>query len=231
MQVKFTARDAGNLDNYGGYRIWVKPNPLATYAIGADVAEGVGKDASVAQVIDVKSGLHVCSYWNNGVDCDNFAAELFKLGNFYNNAWICVESNNHGNAVISHLSGAIGGLAYPRLYKRYEYDQFVQRKTKVVGFKTTAQTKPRLVGNLKEALRDGLIQTSDRYTAQEINAYIIDERGKMGAKGTSHDDRVMALALAWEQARLLRETDIKQEKDLTPQIKYNPITGFPESLL
>jgi hypothetical protein len=228
MNIKLQPSKAADLKTYCGHRIWQKPKEGAIYAIGADVAEGTNSDASCASVIDCRTGMHVACYWSNNIDTDNYAVELYKLGHWYNKAFICIEANNHGHSVISHLSGAIGGLAYPNLYKRMTFDQFTQKRTKTVGFHTNAQTKPFLIENLKKALKLGDLITADGYTIREMNGFIRDNTtGRLGAPGRAHDDRVIALALAWEQARILAEGSRITEESSGPSIKYDASTGFP----
>ena len=228
MKIKFTSRDAKNLKEFCGLRVWQKPKEGSTYAIGADIAEGVGGDASCASIIDCGTGLHVASYWSNLIDTDNFAAELYKLGHFYNKAFICPEANNHGHAVIAHLGGSVGGLAYPNLYKRQTYNEYTQKRTKTIGFDTKANTKPFLIENLKSALKSGDVITLDRFTIQEMGSFVRDQKtGRLAAKGNAHDDRVMALALAWEQARILREGQRLTNEYDSPKTMYDPQTGFP----
>ncbi len=227
MKLEFKNRSHGELRKYCGYQIWEKPKPTSVYAIGVDVAEGVGGDASVASVINCGTGLHVASYWSNAVDVDTYAAELFKLGTYYNKAFLCIESNNHGHAIIALLGGAVGSLAYHNLYRRISYDEYTQERSKKIGFKTSATTKPRLIENLKSALKTGEVITKDRLTIQELGSFVRDAKtGRLGAKGKAHDDRVMALALAWEQTRLLKDT-LPSNTMNAPQMYYDPQTGFP----
>lgn len=216
------------LKTFCGYRVWKKPSNMGIYAIGADVAEGVGGDASCAVVLDVSTGMHVCTYWSNAVDVDNYSAELFKLGSWYNKAGLVIEANNHGHAVIALMGGAVGSLAYPNLYKRTSYNEFTAHKEKKIGFLTGAQTKPRLIENLKSALKSGDIITYDKELIQELSSFIKDQKtGKMGAKGKAHDDRVMALALAWEQARIIKANLEATNSDDAPVQEFDKMTGFP----
>lgn len=228
MKLKFQIRDYPNLKEYCGWRIWRKPDFTKIYAMGSDVAEGVGADASCCSIIDVNTGYHVATYWSNMVDVDNYASELYKGGNWYNKAFNCIESNNHGHAVIALMGGAVGSLAYPNLYRRIEYDEYTAKKSKVIGFKTTASTKPRIIENLKAALRTGDLITQDRETILELSSFVRDQKnGRMGAKGKAKDDRVMALALAWEQAQILKENLKVTRQAEAPHTKYDPMTGFP----
>lgn len=228
MKLTFQNRTYHDLRQFSGLRVWQKPKPTGTYAIGADVAEGVGGDASVASVIDCDAGMHIATYWSNGVDIDTFANELYKLGTWYNKAFMCVEANNTGNGVISLLGGSVGSLCYPHLYRRIEYNEYTQKRTKVIGYRTTSSNKSRLIANLNSALKLGDLVTYDKDTIQELSSFVRDPKnGRMAAQGNAHDDRVMALALGWEQARLIREgiSQTKQAKQITT--KYDPMTGFP----
>jgi len=230
-KVEFLPRAAKDMETWCGYRIWTKPEGTHRYAIGADTSEGVGGDGSTFHVVDIDLGIHVATFWSNFIDPNNFAAELYKAGIYYNKAYIIPELNNTGHAVVTLLSGASGGLAYPNLFRRYEYDEFTQRKTKKIGFRTTAQTKPRIIQNLNGALRSGELRSYDRETILEMSAFVRDNRtGRMGAKGSSHDDRVMSLALAYEQVRIIKE-GIKEGgfggDTSAYRVEYDPATGFP----
>lgn len=227
MKITFKEFDKPTDSPYG-LHIWVKPKSMEQYSMGVDTAEGIGGDASCVQVISIDSGQHVASYWNNSIDVDSFAAEVYKLAHYYNKAWTILEINNHGHALATHLTGALGGLAYPNLYKRVTFDEFTQKRTKTVGFKTTTGTKPRLIENLKSAFRDGELVTFDKYTLRELGSFLIDKKtGRMGAKGSAHDDRVMALALAWEQARQIKESQTVTQQSYSVPRQYDPATGFP----
>jgi hypothetical protein len=228
MQIKLIPRDCIDPKSWCGLSVWHKPQDFHVYAIGADVAEGVQGDASCAQVVDCNTGVHVASYWSNCVDTDNYSAVLYKLGYWFNKATICIEQNNPGQAVIAHLGGALGGLTYPNLYKRLTFDEYTQKQTKKIGFKTTTSTKRRIIENLNSALRDGAITTQDSNTVLELTNFVRDiKTGRMAAGGKAHDDRVMALALAWEQARITIELKNTMQGEEHQVIKYDPDTGFP----
>ncbi len=228
MKIEFKPRDIPNKNNVTALRIWEKPKPTLLYAIGVDISEGVNQDASVAQVICVNKGLLVANFWTNTLDTDTFASEIYKLGMFYNKAHMCIESNNHGHAVISNLTMGTNGLRYPNLYKRVGYDEYTQKKTDTIGFKTTSNTKPRLIENLKAALRDGELLLYDGYTILELNAYVRDAKsGKLGAGGNAKDDRVMALALANEQRLLLKPRLAINANYQEPIKRECDSTGFP----
>jgi hypothetical protein len=230
LKIKFESRDfRGMEEEFQGWRIWEKPKELHTYAIGADVAEGKGKDASCAQIVDCGTGMVVANFWSNIIDEDNYAAELYKAGYYYNRAKLIVEANNSGSAVITNLTGVYTtSLRYPYMYKRLEYDQFTRKKTKIVGYRTTGGNKAQLISNVKAALRDGDLKLYDKHTINELSTFVRDEKtGKIGAKGVANDDRVMSLALAWEQVMVLRNNMRKDTLSNNIERKYDPETGFP----
>ena len=229
MKIEFEIRDfKGRDEEFMGWRIWQKPQPTHIYAIGVDTAEGKGRDASCAQVIDCNTGIVVANYWSTAIDEDNYAAEIYKAGYYYNKARVIIECNNTGSAVITNLSGVYSGsLRYPYLYKRYEYDEFTKKKTKQIGYRTTSGNKGILISNLKAAIRDGDLKTFDSHTINELSVFVKDEKtGKLGAKGSARDDRIMSLALAWEQA-LINKLSIDNDKQLlsTDNCEYDPDIG------
>jgi hypothetical protein len=95
---------------------WFKPHPSRTYAIGADVADGVGGDSSIALVFDITELYNikqVASFASNVVSPTEFAYVLVKIGVMYNNAHILCESNNMGRSTLDFI------------YQIYEYEWIV----------------------------------------------------------------------------------------------------------
>lgn len=167
-------------------------DPAGIYTIGADVAMGInGGDYSVAQILDGKKKL-VGSYRAH-VHPDYFATMLKHLGEFYNNAYIIVESNSHGL------------LTCTRLYKDFQYtnfhvemvvDKMTDKEMTKLGFATTAKSKPLVINELRAAMRENEIEIHDKVTLREMLTYIETETGGMEAEQGCFDDCVMSLALA-----------------------------------
>ena len=68
---------------------------------------------------------------------------------------------------------------------------------------TTARSKPLIIDRLNAAIRDDDITISDADTIQELKTYVVEDNGSTNALAGCHDDRVMALAIAWEMLRHL----------------------------
>jgi hypothetical protein len=167
-------------------------DPGGQYTIGADVAMGVrGGDYSVAQVLDSKK-RQVATY-RAQVHPDYFAEVLYKLGEFFNFAFIIVENNSHGILTCTRLGK---DMAYPHFYTEVQVDKLTEKETLKLGFTTTSKTKPLIIDELRASVREGKIELNDKVTIREMLTYIVTQSGGMEAEAGCFDDCVMALALA-----------------------------------
>lgn len=178
-------------DDKGYISIWKQPFTEQFYTIGSDVAEGLIRgDYSVGVVID--ENLDVVASWHGHIDPDLFGYELVKLAMYYNDAYIAVEANNHGLTTLK----AIQRLEYWNIYYQKIYDKLNDVTTQKMGFTTNARTKPAIIDNLAANIREGNIGIWWDTLISECFTYVIDEDGKTNAQLGSHDDTVMATAIA-----------------------------------
>jgi hypothetical protein len=183
---EFVIHSRGELQTY------LKHNAGEQYVIGADVAMGVRNgDYSVAQVLDSKK--RQVATWRGQVHPDHFAEVLYALGEYYNEAFICVENNSHGILTCTRLGK---DLAYPNFYTEVQVDKITDRETIKLGFSTTAKTKPLIIDQLRASMREKELELNDKTTIREMMTYIVTESGAMEAEPSCHDDCVMSLALA-----------------------------------
>lgn len=161
------------------------PDNGERYVIGGDCAEGkVDGDFNAAYVIKVKTGEQVAAIhglWTPAV----FARKLYELGKLYNWAELGPERNNHGHAVIL----ALQNMNYPNLYLAEDGNY---------GWLTTGKSKPIMIDQFEEALREGWIKVSDAGLLDECLTFQYNDRGGAEAQKGKHDDRVMAAAIAWQ---------------------------------
>lgn len=176
-------------------KIWEKPKPYKEYVIGADVAEGLkGGDFSVATVVDI-STMAVVARWRGHCDPDKFGEILGALGTYYNYALIGVEVNNHGLTTVQKLRDTF----YTNLYKRDRgYDEEWETPTVNLGWKTDMRTKRLMIDDLIKLVRERVIKDKDIVFINEAFSYVRDERGRMNAEEGSHDDTIMATAIAYQ---------------------------------
>jgi hypothetical protein len=186
-----------------GWVIFDTYNPKHRYGMGADPAEGIGRDHSTAVIIDFSHRLSnyqivprvVARYKNNKIDPIDFGQILADGGNMFGGCIIAPERNNHGHAVIGKLK-EMYGMIYKQRVKDYVEEKEVDR----YGFSTTAATKPELLSQLRAVINEFLLIIPDIAILKECEVYGVEDykRVKGDENITNHFDLVMALAIAWE---------------------------------
>ncbi|WP_352404521.1 hypothetical protein [Sporanaerobacter acetigenes] len=177
----------------GELKVYEEPRENLEYVIGGDVAEGKdGGDYSVAEVIERETGRQVAELHGHW-EPDVFAKKTKRLGLYYNNAVEGIERNNHGHAVLNTL---INYDVYENLYHHVKYNSVTGEEEKEPGFPTNKQTKPILVSDLQEGIREGYLDIRSIELVDELITFVNLGNGKMGAQEGCHDDRVMAFGIA-----------------------------------
>jgi len=203
---KFVASDRGFL------KVWEKPFQKAQYVIGVDVAEGLETgDNSVIQVVDRKTTRQVAEFCGK-IDPDRLGEYVYYLGRWYNDAFVGVESNNHGLTTLTILKQ----MHYPNLYYRHIMDDRKKKKTTKMGWHTNIKTKPLMIDEMSIWIRERLIKFNSKELIEECMTYVIEPNGATNAQTGCHDDRVTAMAIALQMYKLI-STDL--EKD--PRIKFS----------
>lgn len=174
----------------GPLRIWEFPEHESVYAIGADVAEGLSHgDYSSAHVINAKTGL-VVAHWHGRIEPDLFGEMLAELGWMYHSALVGVENNNHGLTTLK----AMQRYGYKNIYRQRRLAQARPVPTEILGWRTTASSKPLMIDELSAAVRSEDLDICCEHTIGELRTFVRKENGKMS--GSPHDDRVISLAIA-----------------------------------
>ncbi len=180
---RFRAIDGGRV------KIYAEPKAEEFFVIGADTA-GEGSDYFAAQVINNETGEQA-AVLHGYYDEDLFAAQLYCLGKYYNNALIGVEAN-----FSSYPIKELERLGYKNQFVRQSEDTFTHKVVNSYGFKTTSATRPVIIADLIEEVREKPEFLNDRETLEEMLTFVRNERGRAEAQAGAHDDLVMALAIA-----------------------------------
>jgi hypothetical protein len=185
--------------------VWVyaKPDQTHSYAIGADVATGRGFDYSAAYVVDLSS-MAIVAEVHGKMDADEYAEQLHYLGRWYGNARIAIEvGGGFGDPVIISLrDGRKGRPHYPRLYTHAIADRIDMHKLKNYGFPMNSKTRPLVINQIEQAIRERTIPEMPRTLIAECRTFVRQRtlpspRAQEGA----NDDRVMAFGIALEMYR------------------------------
>ncbi|MGA8490522.1 MAG: terminase [Terriglobales bacterium] len=162
--------------------IWLPSQVGKQYLIGVDPAGGGSDgDYSCAAVIERSTGLQ-CAELHGHFPPRELAMRLIELANSYNQGLLVVEQNNHGHAVLAHL--------------RMEGCMNVFREGGRDGWLTSAVSRPAMIENLAAVLAiEPTIFRSPRLL-NECRTFIRHADGSSSAVAGSHDDCVMAMAIA-----------------------------------
>lgn len=183
--------------------IWDPPEMKASYVLGVDVAEGVGKDRSVIQVLrrgDLKRpDEQVAEFVTDYHDPLDLSPIINAIGRFYRDddgdeALVIVEANGLGDGVILDLNTR---LEYGNLFRWKVYDKLTNLETNRLGWWTNRTTRPKLIARGLHALvKKDLIMHSEELF-KEWKWFQRDHfMAKAAAISGRHDDRVMALLMA-----------------------------------
>ena len=177
-------------DGSGPVTIFREPEEGRPYVIGGDTS-GEGSDFFVAQVLDNITGEQV-AVLRHQYDEDTYAKQVFCLGKYYNDALVGIEAN-----FSSYPIKRLEQLGYKNQYVREQEDTYTGAIRKAFGFRTTATTRPVIIGTLVEAMRDSIGTVNDRTTLEEMLTFARNEKLRAEAEEGAHDDCVLALAIAW----------------------------------
>jgi len=167
----------------GALEIWYPPVAGKKYVVGVDPAEGGSEgDYSAAQVLDLETGLQ-CAEFAAHMGGAELARLVAGLAQEYNTAWLVVERNGPG----SGLLGLVDVLChYPKVYAKDGKE----------GWPTSKSSRPAVLSRLDAALIEAPWCFSSRKFLAECRCFVRMRDGKTGAKPGTHDDRVMAMAMA-----------------------------------
>ena len=206
-------------DPNGCIKIYELPNSpkMTKYVLSGDTA-GEGSDFYVGNVLDARTGKQVAKL-KQQFDPDLFTKQMYCLGKYYStpvtgggkeDALIGIEANFD---TFPNLK--LQELGYTNLYVREKKDEYTGKLEKRFGFKTDKITRPAVISNLIEIVREHTDTINDKETLEELLTIIRNEKGRIEAPEGGHDDEMMSLAIG---------------HDIRTQVVFNiePITPYPE---
>jgi hypothetical protein len=163
--------------------VWLPPKMGCEYILGVDAAGGgTDGDFACAEVIERRTGLQ-CAELHGHFSPQELAMRAARLGREYNDALVAVERNNHGHAVLAHLTTS---CEYPNLYKHGGQ----------LGWLTSAATRPPMIENFGAILAARPELFSSERLLTECRTFVRNAGGTPAAVSGAHDDCVMAMAIA-----------------------------------
>jgi len=166
--------------------------------MGVDISEGIGGDASVLSVVNCKDGEEI-AFWQGQLPPDILVEKALRLINYLNvktkrPMTLVPEINGLGIAFLTHIK-----KSYHHIYKREVFLKQSKERKEVLGWKTSISTKPLLINNHVELLRNGHLVVHTPEIIEQLKTFVYTDDAKhqgMGADPGFHDDAVIGHSLA-----------------------------------
>jgi hypothetical protein len=214
----------------GPFRAWNPPEIGRHYVVGADTAEGIekakerssienevgGRDYSAAVVLrlpyrdgDVQHPAKVVAELHGHLAPEVFAEQLRLLGEMYScgeskageyrsKALVAVErSHSSGQTVLRLLNESFN---YHPLFWHREINRRTRKIGRRVGWITDVTSRMPMLDDLGRAIREDKIEIRGKDLLREMTTFVFWPNGKPMAEEGCHDDRVIALGIAWQMA-------------------------------
>lgn len=177
-----------------GLRIWEWPDYTTRYVIGGDVAEGKETSDDSASVVLDEHGNQVAQL-DGKIEPTVYAEYIIQLHRFYNDAYMMIERNNHGHAVIARIRDDENARA--KLLR--------SKRDKNYGYLSDSRGKAELYSTCAETFRDR--QTKVR-AFSALTQLMSIERSTLLAPNGLLDDIADAYALATVGLRRMQMMEV-----------------------
>ena len=183
----------------GHYLLWEEPKQDRIYTVGVDIAEGIGENASVVQILDITDLTninHVATYHNDKISPYNFATKLHEILQHWGSPPAAIERNNCGAQVVDNLFNIHG---YSNLIHFAPKSTGSSKHDRRIGVTAHTNTKYKGVINMRYWINElNVVRLKDVKTLQELKTFVRYPNGTWSAKKEidCFDDRVMSLMWA-----------------------------------
>lgn len=203
-------------------RIVIRKEPVLgsryRYLISADVAEGLEHGDNSAMYVYDRINREDVAWFVGKVDTTIFALILAYFGFWYDEAYIGVENNNAGIAVLKKLVEI-----YPNLMHQMDVTKEVDLEGVKLGWNTNTSTRKLMLGDFKNAIANDYHGVFDYKVFTECLTFVLNKNGKPEAAPGKWDDRVFAQAIKWQVHKWL---PAPEQVYIPPEKQYsNPKFG------
>jgi len=129
---------------------------------------------------------------------------------------VAYEVNAGGVFELDRLS-VLNRLGKYDIYVQTGFGRITNDMTSRVGWSTNAATRPKMLSELKDVIKNKLLTIPDKEIIDEMFSFILNKQGKPVAENNTHDDLVIALSIAWQ----LYQTEDKRSRPKTAGLPYD----------
>lgn len=208
LDVFFTREDVDRqvakkpIKDIAGFKVFHAYDPAHRYGGGMDVGGGVGLDHSTSVFIDFSTipNKVVGTFKSNTIKPDAFGHEIEHEALVFGRPTVAPENNRFDMCI-----GVLKQI-YDRIYFTVKKDETktnlkARPSEKTYGWNTNSMTKPKMLYELRTAVKDGLLELSDPDLIAEARSYTRDDLMDTEADprlSTRHFDLLIACAIAWQ---------------------------------
>ncbi len=197
-----------------GFDFAGRPPQATRYAMGCDLGRGTGASNSTMVVLDATTGQKVFEYVNNEILTLEFAELAVEVAKLFSTpiskCFLNWEATGEGLAFSKRV---VFDLKYTYTYRFRNKSDRKSRKSNKPGWFHSGDNKETLFAEYRDALSTGAFMNSSAAAVDELQEYIITDRGPEHAKQNtstdpaankqSHGDLVIADAVCWLAIREL----------------------------
>ena len=191
-----TGRVEAQKTDISPFTIFKQPRPGHRYRVAIDpiTAQSSESDFFCMHVMDMANNEQAAIFREKGLQDEDYADWAVSIGTVYNKAELCPEINVANGFIVA---------VNARRYYRWWYQNKRNQAERIPGLRTTVSSKELFIDKLSAMLDRGTIIIHDETTLQELENFIriVKTRTdgskyiRMAARGKTHDDTVMALAI------------------------------------
>lgn len=190
------------------------PPRTAAYAMGIDIAQGVGASNSSICIINQMNGHQVAEYTSSTVEPSRLARIAAMLGYWFCGVHECAliawEANGWGATFLEGLRQ----VGYPWLYRNVDSKKRLPETSTTMGWWNNKENNWTILDQLRTALSRGDIRVFSPEALLEGTKYVIAKNADVEFAGLEdggpkaramHGDRWRAVSIAWEACRRMPE--------------------------
>jgi hypothetical protein len=180
-------------EQHGDFKIWEKVQNRSSeeYLVAGDACSGSGIDYASLVAIGKKSN-NVIATLRLKCDADELAEKAMLLASYLHNAEIAIENDKYG----FHANRKLRTI-YGNVFLQEQIDKETNVITQRFGWDTNSKTRPDMLGQLKQEIREGSTELYDPVLIREGLTFVKNQdTGKEAAQEGCNDDMIMARAIA-----------------------------------